>query len=263
MSNYYASKIVEIAKAEVGYLEKKSNANLDSKTANAGAKNFDKYARDLDKVKWFNGAKNGYDWCTSFVSWLFYQLAGKDVAKAKAVCYQPTDSSKNYAASCTQAVKYYKNNKAFFTTPKIGDQIFFNWKGDKNGALVNHTGLVTKVDGTKVYTIEGNSKQSGREGVFEHSYALNYNCIVGYGRPKYDTEPVKPNKPVVTFEPYKVKVTAKDGLNIRTGAGTSYAKLGAMPKNTVITVTKVSNGWGYGTYGKIKGWFSLQWTTRV
>ena len=35
MANY-ASKVIEVALNQVGYLEKKSNSNLDSKTANAG-----------------------------------------------------------------------------------------------------------------------------------------------------------------------------------------------------------------------------------
>ena len=39
-----------IALAEVGYLEKASNAQLDDKTANAGKKNFTKYARNMKAV---------------------------------------------------------------------------------------------------------------------------------------------------------------------------------------------------------------------
>ena len=39
-----------IALAEVGYLEKASNEQLDDKTANAGKKNFTKYARDMKSV---------------------------------------------------------------------------------------------------------------------------------------------------------------------------------------------------------------------
>ena len=36
--------VLKIALAEVGYLEKRSNADLDSKTANAGSNNYTKYA---------------------------------------------------------------------------------------------------------------------------------------------------------------------------------------------------------------------------
>lgn len=43
-------KVISIAKAEVGYLEKKSNSQLDSKTANAGSANYTKYGRDMHKI---------------------------------------------------------------------------------------------------------------------------------------------------------------------------------------------------------------------
>ena len=46
---YYdnCDQLISIAKQEVGYLEKKSDRELDSKTANAGRSNYIKYARDL------------------------------------------------------------------------------------------------------------------------------------------------------------------------------------------------------------------------
>ena len=40
-------KLLNVAKNEIGYLEKRSNIQLDSKTANAGSSNYTKYARDL------------------------------------------------------------------------------------------------------------------------------------------------------------------------------------------------------------------------
>ena len=42
-----AEKVISVAKDEVGYLEKKSDKDLDSKTANSGNGNYTKYARDL------------------------------------------------------------------------------------------------------------------------------------------------------------------------------------------------------------------------
>ena len=40
-------KLIQIANAEVGYLEKSSNSQLDRKTANAGTANYTKYWRDI------------------------------------------------------------------------------------------------------------------------------------------------------------------------------------------------------------------------
>ncbi len=53
------------------------------------------------------------------------------------------------------------------------------------------------------------------------------------------------------------KITTKDGLNIRSGAGTSYSKIAAMPYLTQFIVTKVNGSWGYTTYGGRSGWAYL------
>ena len=65
--------LLKIAEAEVGYLEKKTNSNLNDKTANAGYNNWTKYARDLNNAGYYNGNKNGYAWCDCFVDWCFLQ----------------------------------------------------------------------------------------------------------------------------------------------------------------------------------------------
>lgn len=57
----------------------------------------------------------------------------------------------------------------------------------------------------------------------------------------------------------KYKVTAKDGLRIRSGASTSSSIITAMPYGSIFTVTKTSNGWAYGTWNGKTGWSSLQY----
>ena len=75
-------RVLSVATAEVGYLEKKSNSQLDDKTANAGSKNYTKYARDLDAIPdFYNGKKNGYAWCDVFVDWCMVQAFGVEAAK--------------------------------------------------------------------------------------------------------------------------------------------------------------------------------------
>ena len=181
----YADVVVNIAKDEVGYLEKASNKNLDRKTGNAGSKNYTKYARDLDKVKGFyNGRKQGHAWCDVFVDWCFYKAYG--VADTKMLLCQPNES---LGAGCVYSARYYKNKKQFYTSPAVGDQIFFK---DSDGDIC-HTGIVWKVDKTYVYTVEGNT--SSASGVVANGgcvrskkYKLTYNRIAGYGRPKYDVK---------------------------------------------------------------------------
>lgn len=57
---------------------------------------------------------------------------------------------------------------------------------------------------------------------------------------------------------YQVKVTANSGLNIRTGASTSYARIGGYAKDSIVTILAESNGFGKTD----KGWISLAYTSR-
>ena len=59
---------------------------------------------------------------------------------------------------------------------------------------------------------------------------------------------------------YKVRVTAKAGLNIREGASTKYNKKGAYKKDSIVTIVAESNGWGRTSNGY---WICLQYTTKI
>ncbi len=180
----YASKVISIAAAEIGYKEKASNSQLDDKTANTGHNNYTKYARDFDQKypKWYNGKKNGYAWCDMFVDWCFLTAFGYE--KALSLLCQKEGS---YGAGCTASSGYYREKGQFYTkNPKPGDQIFFG----NSLSDVYHTGIVEKVDSSKVYTIEGNADDQ----VERCTYSLSYGKIVGYGRPKFDAEPANTEK---------------------------------------------------------------------
>ena len=70
-------RLLATARAEIGYLEKETNAQLDDKTANAGDNNWNKYARDLDALGIvYNFNKNGYAWCDIFTDWCFIHTFG-------------------------------------------------------------------------------------------------------------------------------------------------------------------------------------------
>lgn len=175
MAKIYRDEVLRIAADEVGYVEKATNKDLDRKSANPGTGNWTKYARDLWAADphFYQGPKNGYDWCAVFVDWCMYMAANQDAAKAQAALYYTGP----YGAGCTSSVKYYKQAGAWFSTPKAGDQIFFG-----SASAVRHTGLVEKVEGSKVHTIEGNSENMVRRKI----YALTDCSILGYGRPAYD-----------------------------------------------------------------------------
>ena len=162
-------KVLSVAEAEVGYLEKKSNALLDDKTANAGYSNYTKYGRDMHKlypaVMDFPAA-----WCDCFVDWCFYKAYGITTAKSL-LCG-------NFDDYTVASAQMYKNKNAWYTSgPRIGDQIFFT---DANGGIC-HTGLVYKVANGYVYTIEGNTSNK----CAERMYSFDDVQVMGYGSPKY------------------------------------------------------------------------------
>lgn len=175
-------KLITHAKAEVGYKEKKSNSQLDDKTGNAGSNNWNKYARDIDQKYpiFYNGKKNGYAWCDIFVDWNFINCFGYE--NALAMLYQPEHS---YGAGCTNSANYYKRNGAFYTSPEVGDQIFFGDSGNEG-----HTGIVVAVNGSIITTVEGNTSggsgiNANGDGVYQKVYNLNQTYIPGFGRPNW------------------------------------------------------------------------------
>lgn len=194
-------KVIDIALGEVGYLEKKSNSQLDDKTANAGSNDRTKYARDMAALNFYNGNKQGVAWCDVFVDWCFVQAYGMEAA-LELTCQKKGSAG----AGCKYSRGYYKNKGQLYDTPQPGDQIFFY---SKDKSTISHTGLVYMVDDKKVYTIEGNT--SGASGVIANgggvckkSYSLTYARLAGFGRPDYRDAPVKseaapaPSAPAVT-----------------------------------------------------------------
>ena len=133
-------KVILIAKNEEGYLEKKSNNQLDNKTANAGSANYTKYWRDIKPDY------QGQPWCAAFISWCFMKAFGLDNAK-KLLKHWPY-------VYCPTLGKLFARN----ANPKIGDVVIFYHNG-----TFTHTGLVTAVIGDRFYTIEGNT--SGASGI--------------------------------------------------------------------------------------------------
>lgn len=147
---------LSIASAEVGTHE--------------GANNHTKYGDEMHRIQPSNMDKNA-PWCDSFVDWVIYktcQRFGKGAETAKKVlCGNFDDYTYN-------SVNLYKKAGRWSNTPARGYQIFFGGSG--------HTGLVEKVSGGRVYTIEGNKSDQ----VKRCDYSIGYSTIIGYGMPRYD-----------------------------------------------------------------------------
>ena len=181
-------KVIEVAKGEIDYLEKRSNSQLDDKTANAGYNNYTKYWRDV-KPEW-----NGAYWCACFITWVFQTALGKKRAKELLKHYP-------YVYCPTLAGLFTK-----YSTPQVGDIVIF-WKG---GAYA-HTGLVIAVSGNTFVTIEGNTSGASSVvpnggGVCQKTYNLK-DVNAKFCRPAYSSTTIVSdvNKVVVSDDIHTVK----------------------------------------------------------
>lgn len=185
-------KVINIAKEQVGYLEKsiaayqKDPSVIYRKIDGAGNDNITVYNKEMHDIyptiMDFPAA-----WCDCFVDWCFYKAYG--VTTAKKLLHGNFDDYT--VASCDM----YRRYNALHTTPKIGDQVFFTKTGTYKGCY--HTGLVYYVDNNYFYTIEGNTSNADKVvanggGVAKKKYLISkYKNKVLFGRPRYEYETSK------------------------------------------------------------------------
>ena len=87
-------------------------------------------------------------------------------------------SEPRFAACQSQGIPWFQSHGQWggrdYANIAPGDAIFFDW--DLDGSA-DHVGLVVGTDGSRVYTVEGNSGDACKI----KSYSLTYECIKGYG----------------------------------------------------------------------------------
>lgn len=182
-----AEKVIAIAIAEVGYIEKSKNAYktdpacLYSKTKGAGLDNYTKYNYEMHKI-YPKVMDFPAPWCDAFVDWCFQKAYG--VSNAKGILYG------NFDDYTVNSATLYKKHNALGNVPKVGAQVFFTKNGQVSGCY--HTGIVYAVDSAYFYTIEGNTSGStevvSNGGcVAKKKYSIRrYSGRVLFGYPKYD-----------------------------------------------------------------------------
>ena len=250
--DFSVQPIINWAENERNYTEKDSLTDLDDKTKNAGDDNYTKYSQEVDALGVFSTQVQGQPWCATWVTDGFINTYGVD--KGLDMLCQPNKNSN--AACCGDAAEYYQKAGRWYTSPQVGDQVFFKTTKYQYA----HTGIITEVTDTEVTTIEGNT--SSEKGVISNGgavtkkhYPVSYSGFKGFGRPKYEAKQEEPD-----FEPYVVRLTAI-ALNVRTGPGTQYPVAMVIRGGGAFTIVAEENG-----FGKLKsgaGWIMLQHTERV
>ena len=111
---------------------------------------------------WY-GFNSRVEWCACFVSWCYGQMGL---------------SEPRFAGCQSQGVPWFQSHGQWgargYDNLAPGDAIFFDW--DMDGSA-DHVGIVIGTDGSRVYTVEGNSGDACKI----RSYDVNYECIKGYG----------------------------------------------------------------------------------
>ena len=112
---------------------------------------------------WY-GFNSRVEWCACFVSWCYGQMGL---------------SEPRFAACQSQGIPWFQSHGQWgargYDNLAPGDAIFFDWDLD---GRADHVGIVIGTDGSRVYTVEGNSGDACKI----RSYDVNYECIKGYGR---------------------------------------------------------------------------------
>lgn len=111
------------------------------------------------------------EWCACFVSWCANECGFIDAGIIP-----------KFSSCTSQGRAWFQSHGQWQEpgyVPSPGEIIFFDW--DLSGNC-DHVGIVEKVEGNTIYTIEGNSGDK----VKRKSYAVDYGCIAGYGCPAFE-----------------------------------------------------------------------------
>lgn len=188
-----ASKIISVAKGEVGTKEKKVNGHW---------VNDSKFNRWFGKIPGYGQDGYGWPWCAAFVAW----------------CADKAGLAKLYpkTASCAVGVSWFRARGRFNYYPAVGAQVFFGSGGG------SHTGIVYAYDETYIYTVEGNTNDSGSaegDGVYLKKRARRDAYTYGYGYPEFA-------EGIVTADPSK---KGKAGYTYKATAADPTKKAAAKP----------------------------------
>jgi surface antigen len=195
MSKVLATKILAIARAEIGYKESPPSSNRT------------KFG------KWYG--MDGEPWCDMFVSWVASQSGAADIIGKFA--YTPDHA------------EWFQNRGQWGSKPKIGAIVFY----DFGAGRIRHVGIVSHInaDGT-IVAIEGNtSPTSDADGgmVMERKRAPS--LIAGYGYPAYAD--IEPEVPLFTVRIGGAPHWVLTQTLYRVNAARAAAKKGTIPAGKV------------------------------
>ncbi|MEU6999066.1 CHAP domain-containing protein [Nonomuraea sp. NPDC046570] len=144
-------KLIDLLEKELGYAER----------SGAYTKFGDWYGKNIE----FDADYSSAPWCDMFLSWAADKLGYQDWVG-------------QFAYTVAHA-KWFKEQDAWGTKPKPGALVFYDWSGSNRIDKIDHVGIVTRVEGNTIFTIEGNI-----DGGVAKRKERDQSKVVGYGYPE-------------------------------------------------------------------------------
>ncbi|MEV4355133.1 CHAP domain-containing protein [Nonomuraea sp. NPDC049625] len=143
-------RFIELLQRQLGYADK-----------GASTKFGEWYGSNIE----FDADYSSAPWCDMYISWAAHKLG-----------YQAWVGQ--FAWTVAHA-KWFKEQHAWGKVPTPGALVFFDWSGSGKIDDIDHVGVVTKVRGDTIFTIEGNT-----DGGVVESKERSTSSVVGYGYPE-------------------------------------------------------------------------------
>lgn len=144
--------LLEAAQKDLGYREQ----------SNGYTKFGDWYYANVDQSdSYFKTAP----WCDMFITWAAHQAGVQEYV--------------GEFASTVDHAKWFKQQGAWSDQPEPGALVFYDWSGSDSVEGIDHVGIVERVDGAKIFTIEGNVDR-----VWLKRKERDQSKVVGYGLPR-------------------------------------------------------------------------------
>ncbi|MEU6712740.1 CHAP domain-containing protein [Nonomuraea sp. NPDC046802] len=144
-------KYIDLLESQLGYAEK----------ADDYTKFGDWYGKNIE----FDADYSIAPWCDMYLSWAAHKLGYEEWIG-------------QFAWTVAHA-KWFKEQGAWGKKPQPGAFVFYDWSGSNSIDKIDHVGVVTRVEGNKIFTIEGNI-----DGGVAKRKERDTSKVVGYGYPE-------------------------------------------------------------------------------
>jgi hypothetical protein len=144
-------KFIDLLESQLGYAEK----------GGAHTKFGEWYGKNVE----FDADYSSAPWCDMYLSWAAHKLGYEEWIG-------------QFAWTVAHA-KWFKEQGAWGKTPKPGAFVFYDWSGTNKIDNIDHVGIVTRVEGDTIHTIEGNI-----DGGVAKRKERDTSKVVGYGYPE-------------------------------------------------------------------------------